>query len=87
MNRSFTSFYDYVDKGKQYNTENLLAEIQANVLVIHGDKDTVIEQSMAEELAARLQRAEIYLISNAGHMLNWTNSEEVNNAIENFLKQ
>lgn len=87
INPSFSKFYDYLEDGNEFDTEYALEGITAKVLLLQGDKDAVIDADTAEEIASKLKSAEIHIVHNAGHMLNWTNSNEVNTVIWDFLRQ
>ena len=62
-----------------------LGEIDVPALVIHGEADRAIDMTLAEELAARLPRAELVRIPGAGHAANLTHPAAVNPPLTAFL--
>lgn len=87
INSSFEQYLDYVKAGKEYSTEEILNNIDVKTLVLYGEKDTVIAQSMFHNLISRIKDSRSYSVKDAGHILNWTNADEVNDTIMNFINE
>ncbi len=68
---------DYVD---------LLSRIDFPVLIIHGKSDLASPIGNATLMAEKIPNAKSYFSEIAGHMVNLEDSENVNSAILNFLK-
>lgn len=62
-----------------------LKKIQVPVLVIHGEKDSLITLSMGAEVANHIPNAVFKIIPNAGHTLNMEKIQEVCVEIWKFL--
>jgi len=71
--------------GTRDDISTRLGEIQAPVLVIHGELDAAIEVARAQDMTNRLARAELVVIPGAGHAANLTHAEQANPLIERFL--
>jgi 3-oxoadipate enol-lactonase len=64
-----------------------LAEIRAPALVIAGDCDAAVPPPMAAALAARLRRAELLVIDDAGHLGNVQQPLRFTEAVGRFVQQ
>ncbi|MFA5249635.1 MAG: alpha/beta hydrolase [Candidatus Paceibacterota bacterium] len=57
------------------------------VLIIHGDRDTVLPLSYSIDLAKKLKNAKLVVLRNANHILAMNNAREVADEIEKFVKE
>lgn len=64
-----------------------LKEIQAPTIIIHGEKDLLIPQHMANEVHLNIKNSEMIIIKKAGHTLNLEAVPEVCDHIKNFLSK
>ena len=69
---------------RQDDVTSRLGELTMPALVIHGDADAAIDVPAAQALADAL-RAELVLVSGAGHAANLTHPDESNAALTRFL--
>jgi pimeloyl-ACP methyl ester carboxylesterase len=64
-----------------------IAQIKVPTLVIHGDADQILPSAVTGERTAKLiPGAELVIIEDGPHGLNWTHATEVNKALLTFLK-
>ncbi|WP_407272718.1 alpha/beta fold hydrolase [Radiobacillus sp. PE A8.2] len=63
-----------------------ISEITAPTLIIHGEKDSIIPMAAAHQLLSSIPNASLVVIPEAGHVPTITHSEQVTNAIMDFLK-
>lgn len=70
-----------------------LEKIDVPVLILFGERDNLIPnrfihpvstRKIAETAAARFQQAEVHILSQCGHFLQWEKADEVNSYIRNF---
>lgn len=62
-----------------------LGAVQAETLVIWGEKDTVLDPKLGRELANRLARARFVCIKGAGHNPMWDRPQRFNELLLDFL--
>jgi len=62
-----------------------LAGIRAPVLLIWGERDTLVPTTVADKLVELLPDARLVMISGAGHTPMWERAAEFNNAVIAFL--
>lgn len=63
-----------------------VAKIDVPTLVIHGDSDRIVPFSAAGERTAKLIKgAQLHVVKGGPHNVAWTHTEEVNDALLNFL--
>lgn len=62
-----------------------LATLQTSTLIIWGERDTVVPQRLARELAGQLPRSRLITLPNTGHAPMWERPEEFNRAVLDFL--
>jgi pimeloyl-ACP methyl ester carboxylesterase len=70
-----------------HNTYERLSEIKAPTLVISGDADKLIPVENSRIIASRIQRAELVILKDMGHMFNLEAGEEANRIILDFLRR
>ena len=68
-----------------YDNEAKLPDVTAPILLLHGDRDTLIPLHHSEELFAANPDAEMVIFPGAGHDLAW--HDEAENTILQFLEQ
>ena len=74
---------------KEVSPEDVVSNISAPVLFIHGEKDDFIPAWMVEELAAEKNKGpkEIYVAENAGHAKSyWTDPKKYEDVVIKFLQ-
>lgn len=54
---------------RELEGESPLAKISCATLVVHGDKDKIIDATVAREMADKLQDSRLRIVSGAGHLL------------------
>ncbi|MFM8322859.1 MAG: alpha/beta fold hydrolase [Chloroflexota bacterium] len=62
-----------------------LSQINVPVMIVHGREDQIIPLKEAEGMAAQLRRAELQVLSNAGHLPNLENTPVFNQAVRQFV--
>jgi pimeloyl-ACP methyl ester carboxylesterase len=67
-----------------FDVRNRLAEINVPVIVLHGDRDTLLPLDTARELSTAMQRAELRVVPGAGHALPLTHPDSVLHAINDM---
>lgn len=65
----------------------LLSKIQVPTLVIHGEQDSIIPISEAEQMANHLPKAHMVRLKHAGHLPNMEQSPAFNAAVADFLAE
>jgi 2-hydroxy-6-oxonona-2,4-dienedioate hydrolase len=65
--------------------EDKLARVEAPALVLRGERDTVVPQRWAEEVARRIGADGVLVIPGAGHALNYSAADELMRKIRGFL--
>ena len=66
--------------------ERKLPEIDTPALVVRGEKDSVVPQRWAEEVAGRLGTDRLLVIPGEGHALNYSAAGELLRRIRPFLR-
>jgi pimeloyl-ACP methyl ester carboxylesterase len=66
------------------NLSVLLANSELPILILTGDKDTVISPSQSEAMHLLAKNSKLVMIANAGHLSSLEKPEEWNCAVENF---
>jgi len=64
-----------------------LHKINTPTLILVGEMDTATTPEKSEKMQAMIKNAELKIIPNAGHSSTIEESEAINEAMENFLKQ
>jgi pimeloyl-ACP methyl ester carboxylesterase len=67
--------------------EQKLPLISVPVLVIRGERDAIVPQAWAEEVARRLRAGELRVIPGKGHALNYSAADELMRIIQPFLRE
>lgn len=66
-------------------SKNDLNKIQCPTMILHGEKDNMVGRQQ-QYLTANIKDAEFYTITNAHHLTNRDNPEDVTDHIQNFMK-
>ena len=61
-------------------------EIRVPTLIIHGTEDVNVPVSRSEHLVDRVPGARLHIVRRVDHMMSLTRREEVNTAIDEFLR-
>ncbi len=69
-----------------FNGEDLISQIKAPVLIVHGGKDKVVPVKNAHLLKAKLPQAQLVIFPEAGHAAPIQYAEEFNTTLAKFLK-
>jgi 3-oxoadipate enol-lactonase len=67
------------------DSTDLLKQIKAPTLIVHGQADRLIPASEAQAMAKEIPNNELHLIDKAGHLPNLEQTEEFNKIIREFL--
>ena len=75
--------------GHIFNTdfEKYIKKIKVPVLIIHGEKDTVIPVECGIDFRNQIKNSKISIIKNANHLLVLNNKKEVLNQIKKFINK
>jgi 2-hydroxy-6-oxonona-2,4-dienedioate hydrolase len=65
--------------------EEKLALISGPSLVVRGERDAVVPQAWAEEVAGKLGAGDVRVIRGGGHALNYSAADELMRVIQSFL--
>jgi pimeloyl-ACP methyl ester carboxylesterase len=63
----------------------LLAEIDVPTLIVHGEEDQLIPPQEAQNMHTAIADSTVYLIPNAGHLLNLEQPERFNQVVKEFI--
>ncbi len=64
-----------------------LAQIDRPALILHGADDQLIPPAEAEAMHAAIKGAQLQIIPDAGHLLNWEQPEAFNHAVREYLRK
>ena len=64
---------------------NRLDAVQAETLVIWGERDTLLDPSLGRKLAERLEKARFACVEGAGHNPMWDRPQRFNELLLEFL--
>lgn len=70
-----------------FSTEDIVNDIKVPTLIIYGEQDMVVDQKLTLQLIDRIPNAEVYPISNAGHVPNITHYKLFNEKVVDFIKR
>jgi pimeloyl-ACP methyl ester carboxylesterase len=77
----------FFDSDPTKDVMSLLTGITTPVLVTHGREDRVIAFAAAEEIAARLPNAWLYVFERKGHLPIFTATTEFCDVVRRFVRQ
>jgi len=78
----------YADGGRfvvPYDARSWINQIECPTLVITGGKDKLVPEETSNEVIENLSNVKNKVISDAGHSIPWTHSDELMKEINNFL--
>lgn len=64
-----------------------LSEIDVPVVILHGEDDQIIPLQEAHDMQAAIQGAQLHVLPQAGHLLNFEQPEMFNQAVRQFLQK
>jgi 2-hydroxy-6-oxonona-2,4-dienedioate hydrolase len=67
--------------------EQKLARISVPSLVVRGERDAVVPQAWAEEVARKLRAGDVRVLRGEGHALNYSAADELMRVIRPFLEE
>ncbi len=70
----------------EFDTMNKIRQIRAPTLILCGNADKLTPQKYSLYLESKIKDSKLVMIKNAGHMLMLEKPEEVNYAIQEFIK-
>ncbi|WP_310425870.1 alpha/beta hydrolase [Chamaesiphon sp. VAR_48_metabat_135_sub] len=70
-----------------HDTCDILSDIQANTLIITGDKDIAIPRSNSDLLAAKIPNSKLEIIADAAHGFSYSHADTTADLIRLFLQQ
>ncbi|NHI92981.1 MAG: alpha/beta hydrolase [Candidatus Lokiarchaeota archaeon] len=70
----------------QFDVMNEIGNIDLPTLIITGSDDKLTPVKYANFLAQKIKGAQLHIIDEAGHMVNFENSDEINGIIEKFVQ-
>ena len=71
---------------QNFDSYDRLPQIKCPVLIVHGEKDILIQPRNAEILKSRLPQAELFMVPNAGHNFFAEDPMRIHQRIVEFLK-
>lgn len=86
FSRNLRSQYNYQRNLDWSITGSKLSEMITPILIIWGEKDSVLPVKMAYEYEKRCKNAQLQIIENTGHMPHEEKPDEVNTLIIGFIK-
>lgn len=73
--RAFYAHCNLVEDSADINRFVNLEKIQAETLIVNGEKDTILDQKDAEAASRRIPNCELRIIPNVGHFLHFERAE------------
>ncbi len=68
-----------------FDAEARVSQINADTLIVSGDRDNVVPVQNSENLAGRIPNARLEIIRNGGHMAFYERADEFNSMVTKFL--
>jgi 3-oxoadipate enol-lactonase len=81
------SYLKTIAASTNFDRGNDLSDFDLPVNLIYGEHDRLTPPSIGEDIAARISRATLRILPDAGHLSNLEQPEAFNAALENFLDQ
>jgi pimeloyl-ACP methyl ester carboxylesterase len=75
------------DSFSRYNGSRVIKKIKQPILIIHGEKDTIIPLFAAKKLNAINKHSLLTVLPDANHVLILNNPDEIKKSIHAFLKK
>jgi len=82
----YTIQRDYI-AANEFDVLHRLYEVKLPALVIASRNDKMVDLDLSQQLADKLPNAQLYMLSDAGHMLHLEQPEYVTKLIEDWLKE
>ena len=70
---------------RSFDNDDLLPKIRKPVLIAHGVEDAVVKPTVIDQQMARIPRATVRLIANAGHACFWDDARAYNRYLRDFV--
>ena len=71
---------------RSFDNDDLLPKLRTPVLIAHGAADRVVKQNVIDQQMARIPRATIRMIANAGHACFWDEAPAYNRCLQDFMQ-
>jgi len=71
----------------EFDVMDRLGEIQAPTLILVGDSDQLTPVKYSKYMHDHIQKSELYIIEDAGHMVMLEKGEQINKYIKEFIKK
>jgi len=86
-NTGLKSYFYFLRRSCNFNAEDFLPKINIPVLIIHGDKDTIIPISCSIKMAEEIKNSRLSIVKGADHLivLNW--EKRLIKEINSFMKR
>jgi len=82
--RSKRGIFNQYNAILRFNVEKFLANINNEVLVIHGTDDLILPYANAKLIASKIKNSKLITLENVGHMF-WIMAPDISNTIRQFL--
>lgn len=85
----FAKYLEYYLPGsdKSYTTLDYLEKISVPVLVMYGNRDTIIQPSQSKLISNKVQNSTLFKIEDGGHFIFLTHHDILNDKIELFTRE
>jgi len=70
---------------RSFDNDDLLPKLRKPALITHGVQDAVVKQTVIDQQMARIPRATVRLIANAGHACFWDDARAYNRYLRDFV--
>jgi pimeloyl-ACP methyl ester carboxylesterase len=70
---------------RSFDNDDLLPKLRTPVLITHGAEDAVVKRTVIDQQMARIPRATIRMIANAGHGCFWDEATAYNRCLREFM--
>ena len=84
LSKNLNNWLNELTTFKSFIPENILQEIQCPTLILHGDRDTIIDHQHGVYLKKRIQNSKIWMLKTDHNILN-NQYDQVNRKIHQFL--
>ena len=71
---------------RSFDNDDLLPKLRTPVLIAHGAADAVVKQNVIDQQMARIPRAIIRMLANAGHACFWDAAPAYNQCLQDFVQ-
>lgn len=84
LSKNLNNWLNQLATLKSFIPENILQEIQRPTLILHGDRDTIIDHQHGAYFKKKIQNSKIWMLKTDHNILN-NQHKEVNRKIHQFL--